>query len=39
MRDEGGWRRQLELGPVSDNVAPFTVDDVLAIADGLEPLA
>jgi hypothetical protein len=39
MWDEGGWRRQIELGPVSDNVAPFTVDDVLAIADGLEPLA
>ena len=36
--DEGGYRRRIELGPVSDNTSPFTVDDVFAIADGLEPL-
>jgi len=36
--DEGGWRRQIELGPVSDNTSPFTLDDLMAIADSLEPV-
>jgi len=36
--DEEGYRRQIELGPVSDNPSPFTLDDLFAIADGLEPL-
>jgi hypothetical protein len=36
--DEGGYRRQIELGPVSDNASPFTLDDLFAIADGLGPL-
>jgi len=36
--DEGGWRRQVELGPVSDNVSPFTFEDLMAVVEGLEPL-
>jgi hypothetical protein len=35
---EGGYHRRIGLGPVSDNITPFTVDDVLAIAESLEPL-
>jgi hypothetical protein len=39
MWDEGGWRRQIDLGAFPDGDADFTVDDLLAVADGLEPLA
>lgn len=38
MWDEGGWRREIDLGPVSDNTSPFTRSDVMAIADSLKPL-
>jgi hypothetical protein len=36
--DEDGWRRQIEMGPLSDNVSPFTLEDAMAVADSLEPL-
>lgn len=38
MWDEAGWRREIDLGPVSDNTNPFTRADLMAIANGLEPL-
>lgn len=38
MWDEGGYRRQIELGSNDpDRAVPFTVAEALAIADGLEP--
>jgi hypothetical protein len=35
--EEGGRTIAIEIGHVSDGEAPFTLEDVLAIAEGLEP--